>query len=108
MESAPFGFYRGSLQLKGYSEDQVGYHITLMTEAGLVESVNVTTYDSPSPVALPRRITWKGYEFLDACRDEQRWITAKEIVNLVKGASFDIISMVLADLIKKQIPLSAM
>jgi hypothetical protein len=103
MEADPHGYYQGRLLLKNYTEEQVGYHVKLMMDAGLIEGFEVNTHDKPGPVAIPIRITWKGHEFLDACRGDQRWISAKEIIERVKGVSFDVMMVILSELAKKQV-----
>jgi len=50
-----------------------------------------------------QRLNWSGCEFLDACRDEGRWMKAKVVIDEMKGASFDIIKAVLIDLMKRQV-----
>jgi len=103
MENSPNGFYEGDMFFEEYSSEQIGFHVHLLAEAGLIVGCDVTTMDSDSPIASPQSITWRGYEFLDACRDEERWINAKNIISKVKGASFDITMMILTELMKKQV-----
>ncbi len=59
-------------------------------------------YGSPSPNAIPSRLTWEGYDFLDACRDETRWNEAKGVLSKMGGASVDIVKMVLIKLMETQ------
>ena len=36
LEEQPHGFFCQSLAIDGYSTEQIGYHVTLMGEAGLL------------------------------------------------------------------------
>jgi len=98
LEEYPHGFYNQFLSIEGYSEEQIGYHITLMEEAGLLRAIDATSMESQSPEAMPQRLTWQGHEFLDACRDDGRWAKAKDIFRQAGGVSFDIAKEVLVRL----------
>src|SRR3990170_5270158 len=73
----PHGFAPRELKIEGYSEEQIGDHVYLMTQAGLVKGADVTTRGSDSPEAVVSSITWEGHEFLEASRDEGLWSKAK-------------------------------
>ena len=101
MEDESNGHFDGRIYLEGYTADQIGFHVYLMIEAGLIEGVDATTYDSQGPEAIPSRITWFGYDFLDACRDEGRWKKAKEIFDRAGGVTFDMAKEILLSLMVK-------
>lgn len=101
MEAEPSGNFVGRLQLEGYTSDQIGFHVIIMMQAGLIEGIDVTTHNSFGPEARPTQITWAGYDFLDACRDEDRWTKAKEIFNRAGGVTFDVAKEVLTSLMIK-------
>jgi DNA-binding transcriptional ArsR family regulator len=101
LEEHPHGFYNQFLQIDGYSQEQIGYHITLMEEAGLLLAVDATSMDSQSPEAMPQRLTWQGHQFLNACRDEGRWAKAKTIFKDAGGVSFDVAKEILVQLMLK-------
>jgi hypothetical protein len=104
MEENPDGFFNGIPAIKGYSADQVGYHVYLMLQAGLVEGSDVTPCGRQSPVAIPSCLTWQGHEFLDACRNERVWAKAKEKLKLIGGdAPIEVIKVLLIELTKKQL-----
>jgi hypothetical protein len=105
MEAHPHGFAPDALELDGYSEEQIGYHAYLMGEAGLIESIECTTSDSEGPEALPRSITWQGYEFLEAAREPGRWAEARQILHKAGGGSFQVWTAVLTELVKKSVGL---
>ena len=97
IEAEPSGF-APRLSIDGYGDEQVGFHVVLMDEAGLVKAVDVTGDGDTSPMAIPSRITWRGYEFLDAAREPARWEQAKGVMAKVGGASFQVLVSVLTQL----------
>jgi hypothetical protein len=103
LEEYPHGFYDQFVQIEGYSPEQIGYHVTLMEEAGMLLVVDATHMGSQGPEAMPRRLTWQGHQFLNACRDERRWTRAKEIFREAGGVSFDIAKEVLIRLMMTSI-----
>lgn len=90
------GFYQNPT-IDGYAENQIGYHVYLMSQAGLVEAADTTTNDSDGPEAILLNLTWAGHDFVDAAKDSTVWSKAKSQV-LSSGASFtfDILKDVLA------------
>lgn len=90
LEAESSAFAPESLQLEGYSDEQIGYHTLLLVEAGLVEGVKTSSFDSDSPSASATRLTWSGYEFLDAARDKNRWQEALRIVQEKGGGAVTI------------------
>lgn len=81
IEASPSGFAPRPLQIRDYSAEQIGYHVLIMDEGGLIEADVTTTKNSASPGALAKRLTWQGHEFLDAARDPGIW---KKAMGLVK------------------------
>jgi hypothetical protein len=101
LEDHEHGFYNQFLAIEGYSSEQIGYHVTLMEEAGLLLAIDSTDMSSRSPEAMPHRLTWQGHQFLNACRDESRWTKAKSIFKDAGGVSFDIAKEILTQLMLK-------
>lgn len=99
LEEHEHGFAPQNFLVDGYSEEQVGYHIHIMNQAGLIHAVDITSLNDKSPQAIPSKLTWEGYEFLEAAREPTRWqaalTKAKE-----KGAAltFDILKAILVEL----------
>jgi len=104
MENEPHGYSNGRIIIEGYSTDQIGYHVYLMKQAGLVEGCDVTSHDSQSPIAMPTALTWQGHEFLDACRNESIWIKAKEKLQSIGGdVPLEVVKALLIDIMRKQV-----
>ena len=105
MEAQPGARFKGRLFLEGYTYDQTGFHVLLMIQAGLIEGIDATTHDSFGPEGIPTQITWAGYDFLDASRDDSRWDKAKEIVKeMGSSVSFDVLKSLLVQIMMSQIP----
>lgn len=49
------------LEIDGYDEETLTYHLVLMAEGGLIDGIAVHTFDGPG--FMPRRLTWEGYQF---------------------------------------------
>ncbi len=73
MEDHPHGFAPPKIHVEGYSDEQIGYHIYSLGEAGLLKTSDVTSMASPSPYAIPVSMTWAGHQFLMAARNDSIW-----------------------------------
>lgn len=93
----------GSPEIDGYTAEQVGYHVYLMEQAGLVAAHSTTVIGSSSPSAALINLTWYGHDFLDAARQPERWAQAKKIINKVGSVSFDVLLSLLAEMAHKAI-----
>lgn len=98
IESQPRGFIGDQIALDGYSNDEVVYHLVLMKDEGLIEGLVRSISGQYTPIVLVHRMTWAGHDFLDACRNEGRWIKAKEIFSNLDGVTFDVAKQVLVSL----------
>ncbi len=107
LEDHEHGFAPNEFRIKGHTDEEVGFHVLLMGEAGLLKSFDSTTTTSLSPQGMPGRLTWDGYEFLDAARNASVWEEAKQqIRNGGVGMSFAFLKELLVELGKKAIGLS--
>jgi len=72
----------GDVELPGYDQHLVHYHIILICEAGLLTCERMESSTTPSRLieALPFGLSWKGHEFLDAARNEGLWNQAKQLL----------------------------
>jgi hypothetical protein len=101
MEKSPSGRAPRDLGILAFSSEEVGYHAHIMMQEGLIEATDVTHMGSTGPEAMPRSLTWKGHEFLDLARDQERWNRAKAIIDKVGGAPISVWMKVLTDLTMK-------
>lgn len=63
------------LNLEGREALEVSYHVMLLHEAGFIVGDDLTTDDGLE--WLPKRLTYKGHEFLDTVRDGEVWRRTK-------------------------------
>jgi len=95
--------YVASLQINGYTQEQINYHAVLLGEAGFAKIIEIKTEESAIPMkVIIERLTWTGYEFLDAARDRSLWNQAKDKVG---SATIQIWMSVLTALTLKQLGL---
>ncbi|RYY90112.1 MAG: DUF2513 domain-containing protein [Chitinophagaceae bacterium] len=102
-ESLEHGYVNGVLKIDGYTEDQIGHHVYLMEQAGLVEAADASSMDSDSPIALLISIKWQGHDFLDSVRDPEIWKQTKDIAERAGGYSIALLGDLAKGLIKTQI-----
>jgi hypothetical protein len=84
--------------LDGHDLADVRYHVRLLSDARLVETVN-SMAPGEGEVCVPRRLTWAGHEFLKASRKETLWQKAKStVLEKTGGLSFDVLKAFLTKL----------
>lgn len=83
IEEMPFsgGHLMGEIQIPGHSDEEVCYHAQLAQDAGLIEA----RFLKPTTYFAVERLTYAGHEFLDLARDDTRWASAKEKVEIATG-----------------------
>jgi DNA-binding transcriptional ArsR family regulator len=90
-------------QVDGIAPQEVGYHMMLLRERGLIEAniLKSSTGDGGIATALARRLTFDGHDFLDQIRDPSLWGKIKSKVK-EKGLdlTFDTIKAAAAALVK--------
>lgn len=91
------------IRLDGYPDQDVQFHIMLLVEADLIKALDFSGGDALH--FMPIRLTWAGYEFLDAARDDTRWNKAKETMNKAGGFVFEVAKALLIDFLKQQVAL---
>jgi DNA-binding transcriptional ArsR family regulator len=90
------------VNIKGYSKDEIAYHIMLLGEAGLINAYDCSTFDGPNWRA--ERLTWQGHEFIEASRDQKRWNQAKKLIkDKGVGLTFDVAKVVLIKLMTDRV-----
>ena len=82
------------MEVAGYDDNVVAYHVRRMYEARLLDAETVTskTTDARLINVLPFGITWQGHEFLDSMRDEKVANTVrKRLGNTLSEVPFTLI-----------------
>ena len=106
LEEHPHAFAPSPFEIEGFTREQVGYHVALMHQAGLIDAVKVTAISDPSPSAIPLSLTWEGYEFLAAAKNESTWRKSTSAVFAKAGAvGFELLKAVLTAELRKQVGL---
>ncbi|OYU03990.1 MAG: hypothetical protein CFE47_29070 [Pseudomonas sp. PGPPP1] len=98
-----------TIEIDGYSESLINYHLLLMDEAGLLRCERSTSSKTPDRVikVYPFSLTWSGHEFLSAARNEGLWGKAKSLSLDKAGVlSFDIMKDLLISLAKEKLGIS--
>lgn len=103
MEGTPSGRTPKDLGIMSFPPEEIGYHAHIMMQEGLIEGCDVTNFESTGPEAIPINLTWKGHEFLDLARDQERWNRAKAIIAKVGSAPISVWMKVLTDLLWKSV-----
>lgn len=63
--------------IPGYDRSEVGYHVHLMGQAGLLVVFEVANHSGGPPFAVPTDLTSRGRGFAEAARDDAVWATLK-------------------------------
>jgi len=86
-------------EIDGYDNSQIGYHLGLLNDAGLITHEPYFNPDVSAAMLLGTRMTWQGHEFLDAGRNNSIWEKAKRITLEKTGAlTFEVFKTVLIQL----------
>ncbi len=99
-EEQPVGEPLYRVAFEGASQEEIGGHVQLLIDAGLVEGNVIWEKGGMGPPLryIVKRITSRGYEFLDNARNEDVWTkTLKELTK--RGATVSI--AVLEELLKE-------
>jgi Hypothetical protein (DUF2513) len=92
------------LNIDGYAEEQIAYHVKLLAQANLVEANDVSSSSGFEWKA--QNLTREGHEFLEASRDEGRWKKAKTLLMEKAGSlSYEILKEVLLGMMKGAVSL---
>ncbi len=104
-EEGIHGFAPRTIEIPGYTQEQIGYHVFLLGQAGLANTHDLEINGDISPRARVINLTWAGHEFLDLARENHTWNTAKDTINKIGGAPLQILIAVLTGIINKQLGL---
>jgi hypothetical protein len=81
------------LEIPDHSENEIGYHVMLLGEAGLLVAKELgDTGDTGWEGWVALKMTWEGHEFLDAIRNDTVWNKVKEVAKEKGGGlTFEVI-----------------
>jgi hypothetical protein len=99
----PAGYAPQPFQIKGHSDEEVGYHCWLLGEAGLINASNITGFGNNAPQAIPHTLTWKGHDFVDNARSQDVWSKTKARISSIGGTvSMDVLISIMKEIVKQQ------
>jgi len=88
-----------------FTHKEITHHIELLDDAGLICAEATHYFDSTVDWKIDR-LTWRGHEFLDAARDQNRWDQAKRTISEKGGSlTFDVLKAVLSQLARQAVGL---
>lgn len=89
-----------STDIKGYDAKTVAYHYKLLSNAGLIEAIDVSSLEEEDFSATS--LTWQGHEFLDKIRNDSVWNKVKSTVQSKSlDLSFDVIKRLQQKLLRQ-------
>ena len=95
------------LNISGFEEEDIGLHVELVIEHGLVNGITIPSGDGRAHRIAAYRIeglTWEGHDFLDAARNDTIWKKAKEkCLATTGGLAFDVLKACLVEFGKQAI-----
>ena len=88
-------YVKAPMEVEGYEQEEVDYHVIRMREAGLLEAAWSDTSGSEKIFRRIGPLTWKGHDFLDAIRDDTVWNkTQSKVKSAVGSTSLEVIKAV--------------
>jgi len=102
-EEHEHGYAPREIHIEGYTDEQIGYHVYLLGDAGYMEVTEaIRKRSSLSPRSRPISITHAGHEFLDTIKDEEVWRTTKGIIAKTGGWTLGVIASVATEIITRK------
>ena len=91
-----------NFEIEGYSPEQVHFHLYLMEQADLIFAVDITGGGGVGPEMIPLWLSWTGYEFLDAARNDGVWNKARGLLaDKGLGVGFDTLKPLLLKFVQE-------
>lgn len=84
------------------SRIQIDYQTRLLSEAGLIWSIDCATKDEPFAM-MPVRLTMAGHEYLDSIRDDKVWRRTKTAAQTIGSFSLEALSALARGFMREKI-----
>lgn len=88
-------------RIEGFSREAIHFHVRLLIEKGLLHSALPDR--SASQPWLCLRLTWEGYDFVDAIRDPAAWRSVKRAAKKVGSWSIETLAAIAKNMIVAKI-----
>ncbi|MND89747.1 hypothetical protein D3C80_818160 [compost metagenome] len=85
------------------SELEIGHHLNLLFNAGLLIAEPVTTDTGRVIYVIPQTLSWAGHEFLDNIRDPEIWKQTKSGAAKAGGWSLKVIASIAEGILKARV-----
>lgn len=105
LETRPVGHgvWGNELEVPGRTSIEVGYHVNLLGQAGLIEFEPVLTENKRIIKCLVFSLSWSGHEYLDAIRDPDVWKKTKEGARRVGSAGLDLLVEIAKSIVRSKV-----
>jgi hypothetical protein len=87
------------VRVEGYDLDTIAYHLSLIKDAGLVDSGTL----NPMVGIGFRGFTWAGHDFIDSVRDPEIWRKTEGALKQAGGFTLDFAKALAKGFIRKKI-----
>ena len=87
------------LAVDGFTDEEVSYHLALITEAGLIEHRGSRVMSG----FMFSRLSWSGHDFVDSVRSPEVWAKTKKGVEAAGGFTVDLLKDLAKGFIKKHV-----
>ena len=96
------------LNVPDYPVDSVNHHLDLLISAGIVNGEMNWTFGGPA-TPIVESLSWEGYDFLDAIRNESIWSKTKDFMKErdLQGIPIELLKAVATDFAKQQLGLGS-
>ena len=82
-----------SFDIPDHDEEEIYYHLKLLSEAGLILTSSGRTFS----YRLVQGLTWQGHEFLELMKKDTHWNKAKEAMKETGGMAFEVLMRILLE-----------
>jgi hypothetical protein len=88
LEADPQPYFSRTLEIEGYTNEEINFHLMLLNEVGLIEGTDMSA--GSEPLFFPERLTWSGFEFLESVKNETVWNEIKKRMSKLGGFVFEL------------------
>ena len=85
----------GLVEIDGRAQDEISYHVMMLSDAGMVEVIDMRAFGPDGFRYAPKYLTIQGHDFLDNIRGASVWEKVKQRLGAVGGsASLEIVKAI--------------
>ena len=96
------------ISVPDFPADVVNHHVDLLISAGIVNGNRNLAFGRP-PKPIVEGLSWPGYDFLDAIRNESIWVKTKDFVKEreLQSIPIELLKSVATEFAKQQLGLGS-